>query len=135
MVSQQVDLKQHPLAGMSLIEASAGTGKTFTISHLYLRCLLEKDYEVDQVLVVTFTNAATQELKGRIRRLIHQVWQYLADIELANDHFDTLFSDYRGQPEALFKLQKALINFDEAAIYSIHGFCQRILNSYPVESP
>ena len=134
MVSQQVDLKQHPLAGMSLIESSAGTGKTFTISHLYLRCLLEKDYEVDQLLVVTFTNAATQELKGRIRRLIHQVWQYLADIELANDHFDTLFSDYRGQPEALFKLQKALINFDEAAIYSIHGFCQRILNSYPVET-
>ncbi|MDJ0832604.1 MAG: exodeoxyribonuclease V subunit beta [Gammaproteobacteria bacterium] len=134
MVVEQVDLRQHPLSGMSLIEASAGTGKTYTISHLYLRCLLETDYEVEQLLVVTFTNAATQELKGRIRKLIHQVWQYLADEDIEDHRFDTLFGEYRGRPDALFKLQKALINFDEAAVYSIHGFCQRILNRYPVET-
>ncbi len=134
MVVEQVDLRQHPLSGMSLIEASAGTGKTYTISHLYLRCLLETDYEVEQLLVVTFTNAATQELKGRIRTLIHLVWQYLADDSIEDNHFDTLFGEYRGKQDALFKLQKALVNFDEAAIYSIHGFCQRILNRYPVET-
>ncbi len=91
MVVEQVDLRQHPLSGMSLIEASAGTGKTYTISHLYLRCLLETDYEVEQLLVVTFTNVATQELKGRIRALIHLVWQYLADDSIEDYHFDTLF--------------------------------------------
>ena len=134
MVKQQVDLKSHPLRGMSLIEASAGTGKTFTISHLYLRCLLETDYEVRQILVVTFTNAATQELRGRIRKLIYEVSQYLHDINIKKPEFDTLFGEYRLQHDALVKLHRALINFDEASIYSIHGFCQRILNSFPIET-
>lgn len=134
MVKQQVDLKTHPLRGMSLIEASAGTGKTFTISHLYLRCLLETDYQVRQLLVVTFTNAATQELRGRIRNLIYDVSRYLENIKIKNHDFDTLFGEYRLQDDALVKLQRALINFDEASIYSIHGFCQRILNSFPIET-
>ena len=128
-----VNIKTHPLSGMSLIEASAGTGKTYTISHLYLRCVLEKDFDVRQILVVTFTNAATQELRGRIRSLLHDAWLYLT----GHDHdpdFDTLIGAFRGQDDALLRLQKALINFDEAAIYSIHGFCQRVLNSFPLET-
>lgn len=129
-----VDLKTHPLSGISLIEASAGTGKTWTITHLYVRCLLETDYEVNQILVVTFTNAATQELKGRIRLLIYQVWCYLDNPQHDKPQFDTLYGEYRQQRDALFRLQKALVNFDEAAIYSIHGFCQRLLNSFPVET-
>ena len=65
-----------PLDGVRLIEASAGTGKTFTIAGLYLRLLLghgrAAPCRVEQVLVVTFTEAATQELKDRIRRRIHE---------------------------------------------------------------
>ena len=134
MQVQEVNLNTHPLSGISLIEASAGTGKTYTITHLYLRCLLETGAEVQQILVVTFTNAATQELKGRIRELIYQAWEYLHDHTLKNKQFDSLLAAYRDDAEALFRLQKALINFDEAAIYSIHGFCQRVLNSFPVET-
>ena len=129
-----VDLKSHPLHGVSLIEASAGTGKTYTITHLYVRCLLETGYKVNQLLVVTFTNAATQELKGRIRELVYEVWNYLSNSELENTGFDELFAKYRNDAKAIFALQEALINFDEAAIYSIHGFCQRVLNIFPVET-
>ena len=130
----RVDLKSHPLQGVSLIEASAGTGKTYTISHLYVRALLETDYGVEQILVVTFTNAATQELKGRIRKLIVEVRQYLQDTGICDEKLQSVFDSYRLDPEALFKLHKALVNFDEASIYSIHGFCQRVLTRFPIET-
>jgi exodeoxyribonuclease V beta subunit len=61
------------LQGTRLIEASAGTGKTWNICGLYLRLVLEKNLEVQQILVVTFTNAATAELRERIRERIAQV--------------------------------------------------------------
>ncbi|MGB1091337.1 MAG: UvrD-helicase domain-containing protein, partial [Oceanobacter sp.] len=72
---KSLDLNRFPLTGTSLIEASAGTGKTFTIAGLYSRLLLghNSGYErlrADQILVVTFTNAATEELRGRIRERI-----------------------------------------------------------------
>ena len=54
-----------PLTGTNLIEASAGTGKTYTIAGLFLRLILEKQLTVNQILVVTFTKAATEELKER----------------------------------------------------------------------
>ena len=132
--TETVNLTTHPLKGISLIEASAGTGKTYTITHLYVRCLLETEFKVSQLLVVTFTNAATQELKGRIRELIYDTWNYLSNSEVENDVFDELFIQYRYDEKAIFKLQEALINFDEASIYSIHGFCQRVLNIFPVET-
>lgn len=134
MNTPQVDLNTHPLKGSSLIEASAGTGKTYTITHLYLRCLLEKQIPVEQMLVVTFTNAATQELKGRIQKQIYKVRNYLKNLDEQDDELDGLFKSYRQDTQAIALLQKALINFDEAAIYSIHGFCQRILTRFSVET-
>ncbi len=66
-----------PLAGPALIEASAGTGKTYTIVNLYLRLLLGhgcSPLTVDKILVVTFTKAATAELKERIRKRLHSAY-------------------------------------------------------------
>ncbi len=134
MTMQSVNLAEYPLRGVSLIEASAGTGKTYTITHLYVRYLLETDYQVNQLLIVTFTNAATQELRGRIRELVYQVSNYLQQDANKESEFDALFKAWQGNAEALFKLQRALINFDEAAIYSIHGFCQRLLSVFPLET-
>ncbi|MDT8273509.1 MAG: UvrD-helicase domain-containing protein, partial [Desulfomonilia bacterium] len=59
------------LDGTHLIEASAGTGKTYTLTSLYLRYLLEQELEVNQILVVTYTVPATDELRERIRSRIH----------------------------------------------------------------
>ena len=63
-----LDWQRMPLTGRVLIEASAGTGKTFTIGLIYLRLLLERELRVEQILVATFTDAAAQELRERLRR-------------------------------------------------------------------
>ena len=65
------------LHGQILIEASAGTGKTYTIALLFLRLLLEKGLSVDEILVVTFTKAATEELRGRVRQRIRDALDVL----------------------------------------------------------
>ena len=66
------NILKHPLEGTTLIEASAGTGKTYTIAGLYLRLVLEKDMEPGNILVVTFTRAATEELRDRIRNRLRE---------------------------------------------------------------
>ena len=67
----ELDVFSCPLDGIRLVEASAGTGKTWNICGLYLRLLLERELDVREILVVTFTNAATAELHERILSLIH----------------------------------------------------------------
>jgi hypothetical protein len=79
-----LDVFACPLDGLRLIEASAGTGKTWNICGLYLRLLLERNLEVQQILVVTFTNAATAELRERIRCRIVDVVAYLQRGTLAD---------------------------------------------------
>ncbi len=64
---KKLDLLETPLTGVNFIEASAGTGKTYTIAGLFLRLILEKQLALEQILVVTYTRAATEELKDRIR--------------------------------------------------------------------
>ena len=64
----QFDLLNSPLTGTNLIEAGAGTGKTYTIAGLFLRLIVEQELPVNEILVVTFTTSATKELRDRIRR-------------------------------------------------------------------
>jgi exodeoxyribonuclease V beta subunit len=131
---QPVELANHPLDGFSLIEASAGTGKTYTISHLYLRYLLERDLKVQEILVVTFTNAATDELKHRIRQLITGVLHALEAPTDSQSKMEDHFATWRGDDQAIRRLQQALTDFDEVAVFSINGFCQRMLTRFPLET-
>lgn len=105
-----------PLQRRLFLEASAGTGKTFTIEHLVIRLLLETDYTLDQILVVTFTRAATRELKVRIR----------ANLEKA------LSQDFSLEQKE--KLKTALLTFEKSQIFTIHGFCHRILAEFAFEA-
>ncbi len=115
------DSKTVLLEGSNLIEASAGTGKTYTLAELYIRFVLEHDLTVDQILVVTYTRAATEELRDRLRqRLVEQRDEVLNSSE-----------QHRAQ---LNKLTLAIQSFDQAAIYTIHGFCQRVLTDFAFES-
>lgn len=125
------------LDGFKLIEASAGTGKTYAIGNLYLRMLFE-GYTVSQILVVTFTNAATEELRGRIRLRIHQALKHLDEPE-KDDLFlhcwsDSLIGDDEKRVCVTRQLKLALNSMDEAAIYTIHGFCQRALTEHAFNS-
>jgi exodeoxyribonuclease V beta subunit len=131
------DILRAPLKGYNLIEASAGTGKTHAIADLFLRLILEKGLPVSEILVVTFTEAATGELRDRIRKRLKKVLDVLT-AEKQNDEHDALLvqmiAAHRGNSTVISRLREALRNFDEAAIYTIHGFCQRMLQDKPFES-
>ena len=130
----ELKIEDFPLRGVSLIEASAGTGKTWTITRLYARALLEQRLSVQQILVVTFTDAATQELKGRIREFISGLLDAIESGKQPAGDYEPLFSLWRGKPEAVEILRNALIDMDEASIHTIHGFCQRALAAYPLDT-
>jgi exodeoxyribonuclease V beta subunit len=122
------------LRSVTLIEASAGTGKTFTITTLFVRLVLE-GVEVRKILVVTYTNAATAELRDRVRRRLREALDAFggappADATLA----ELLASRAATRSRDLRLLVQALRSFDEAAIFTIHGFCQRMLQDHAFES-
>ena len=119
-----LDPKTVVLSGLNVIEASAGTGKTYTLAELYLRLVLEQGLSVDQILVVTYTRAATEELRDRLReRLV------AARDALLESPDDDATSSMQRQ-----RLVLAIQSFDESAIFTIHGFCQRVLGDFAFES-
>ncbi|WP_130907057.1 exodeoxyribonuclease V subunit beta [Pseudomonas sp. Sample_16] len=135
-----------PLRGSQLIEASAGTGKTFTISALYLRLVLGHGVESNgfgrellppQILVVTFTDAATKELRERIRTRLAQAARFFRD---ETPSPDSLIAELRDQypPEqwsgCANRLDIAAQWMDEAAVSTIHSWCQRMLREHAFDS-
>ena len=128
---QPFRLLEFPLSGIRLIEAGAGTGKTYTIAALYLRLLLEAERDIKEILVVTFTQAATEELRDRIRRRIRKA---LVDLESGDVSGDELLMSLKDAERAKEVLRSALTQMDEAAVFTIHGFCQRMLVENAFES-
>ncbi|MDZ7719643.1 MAG: exodeoxyribonuclease V subunit beta [Balneolaceae bacterium] len=111
-----------------LIEASAGTGKTYTLTALYIRLLIEKKLDVDQILVMTFTKKATAELKERIFRRLKECLVSLEQKIESNDAFaNELVDQVAHREEAIQRLRAAIQNFDDSQVFTIHGFCQKIL--------
>uniref|UniRef100_C6DYD0 DNA 3'-5' helicase n=1 Tax=Geobacter sp. (strain M21) TaxID=443144 RepID=C6DYD0_GEOSM len=131
---KRFDLLHTPLAGRNLIEASAGTGKTFTIAGVYLRLVLEEKFDVSRILVVTFTEAATKELKERIRNKLKEAENGFLTGAAEDFLIDGLLKSTPDHSEARRLLGSAVRSFDEAAIFTIHGFCQRMLQDNPFES-
>ncbi len=101
-----------------LLEASAGTGKTYSLERVVLNLIKNEKYNlsIKDILVVTFTNKATREMKERIRKI--------------------LIDEYRTETDPILRhrLENAIGEFDEAAIFTIHGFCQNTLQTFPFES-
>lgn len=129
------DLISSPLEGTNLIEASAGTGKTYTIAGLFVRMILEKKFLAEEILTVTFTEAAAEELRGRIRGRLREVYAALSGSDGAADDFTAeMCSRYRSDALAVQNLRRSLRNFDDAAVYTIHGFCNRMLYDNAFES-
>lgn len=129
-----LDATTYPLSSNRLIEASAGTGKTYTITNLYLRLLLgrtdafERPLAVNEILVLTFTIAATEELRTRIRsRIIEARRAFSQPLESGDDFLVYLKQSSPDVERDSRLLSAALQLLDEASIYTIHGFCARVL--------
>ena len=136
-IAQPLDVLACPLEDIALIEASAGTGKTWAICGLYLRLVLEQAMQVDRILVVTFTTAATAELRDRLRARLADALLYLREGLTAPG--ETFIAALVAQIEAggverkaqCERLELALEAFDAAAVFTIPGFCQRALADAP----
>lgn len=132
-------LLEFPLSGRRLIEASAGTGKTYNISNLFLRLILghgmERPLEVDQILVVTFTRAATSELRGRIRARVEQAFQAFRAGHSDEPEIHALIpASVEERTQCISLLHKAILRMDEACVSTIHSFAVQAAKAFLFET-
>jgi exodeoxyribonuclease V beta subunit len=125
--------------GLTVVEASAGTGKTHSITRLFVRLLLEGAGDgpipLPKILVVTFTEKGAQELVTRIRQVVrtaHSV--FLGDAVLAEKHSDLAALRDRHGAKGLAVLAQAIELLDQLSVATIHGFCRRVLVESAIES-
>ena len=124
-----------PLDAPTLVEASAGTGKTYAITTYFVRAILEHGLTPEKILMVTYTKAATAELRARSRSRITKV---LCQLDEPPEDSDALYEvvadavERLGRHEVERRLRSALGQMDQAAISTIHGFCQRLLQEHPL---
>lgn len=132
------DVNTIPLEGSNLIEASAGTGKTYSISLLALRLMLEKNIPINKILMVTFTEAAVAELEERLRKTIRIAYEYCNQQGVVGVDSNTQYildkalkSDSNN---CMSILKDNLLLLDEIPIFTIHSFCHRTLNEFSFET-
>lgn len=134
------------LSGPHLVAASAGTGKTYNIQNIYARLIAETGFQVSQIQVMTFTEAATHELRDRIRKILMLYSQYLSNASLADndrERIEALWAcakkvvgtdDDEARRIVRGRIELALMQFDQASISTIHGFCRRVLSRFAFET-
>jgi exodeoxyribonuclease V beta subunit len=128
---------QVPLHGVNIIEASAGTGKTYSIAILTLRLLLEKGVPLPEILMVTFTKAAVAELEDRIRLFVRQAQLVTQGSPIEDKTIETMVLAYQsklGKEKVHQLVHAAMLQLDETAVMTIHSFCQQSLTQYAFET-
>lgn len=144
----QLDPLRMPLTGLHLIEASAGTGKSWTLAALYVRLVLGHGRAgglgaglyPPQILVMTFTEAATAELRGRIRVRLAQAARFFGNTAACREEPDPFLISLRGAyapdqwPDCAYRLDMAAQWMDDAAIFTIHGWSSRMLKTHAFDS-
>ncbi len=137
-IYDRFDPKKEPLRDSNLIEASAGTGKTYSLALLALRLVMSGDAGIDKILMVTFTNAAVAELEIRVRTFIRKALiaarEDIGDIE--PDILELVQEEIKkqGREKVIAILSDAELMLDQTAIMTIHGFCQKSLSEYAFET-
>jgi exodeoxyribonuclease V beta subunit len=127
----------HEVMQPHFLEASAGTGKTFSIEHIVARLFLEPKAGLDppNILIVTFTRASTRDLRLRIRENITAILQILKEKKQTPYRYLTPFlEDEKLRTFGIKRLENILATYDEMEIHTIHGFCSKMLSEYPFEA-
>lgn len=129
------DLAEPLPRGKLAIQASAGTGKTYTLTDLATRFLAEGRASASELLIVTFTRAATDELRSRVRDRVVSAAEHVVAARPAppGDALLTLLTE-RGDPDDLARLQRAVSEFDAATVTTIHGFAKQVLGALGVSA-
>jgi exodeoxyribonuclease V beta subunit len=134
MSHKQIDLLTAPLRGTALIEANAGTGKTYNITALFTRMITEESAPVETILVVTYTKAAVSDLKSKIYKRLNDVLSAMTALENGldktfDDPFPITYAEHRREylTEDIRNIKSAIRDFDQCSVFTIHGFCQRML--------
>jgi exodeoxyribonuclease V beta subunit len=136
-INNNFEAKVVPLEGSNLIEASAGTGKTYSIALLTLRLIIEKDIPIEKILMVTFTKAAVAELEIRVRSFVRMALKVSREQQINDDTITTMVQAQirlQGKEEVAKKLENAQLFLDETSVLTIHSFCQRTLSEYSFET-
>jgi exodeoxyribonuclease V beta subunit len=132
-MSREINLFDAKLTGTHLIEANAGTGKTYTITALFVRMIVEEKLPLEEILVVTFTKAAVSDLKSKIYEKLLNIRDGFIAIkkgeEPPSDYFTSEYISRRQESseEDLRYIKQAIRDFDQCSVFTIHGFCQRLL--------
>lgn len=133
----QFDVMQVPLEKINLVEASAGTGKTFSIAVMVLRLILEKNINVREVLLVTFTNNAVAELDERIRLFLRSAYDYVQNNKqvsgIIKEVVDRSVVTF-GKDTVIKRLNDSILFLDETSVMTIHSFCHQTLNNLAFET-
>ena len=131
------------IKGKNLIEASAGTGKTFSVAILVLRLILEKNpalnrtVPLDKILMVTFTNPAVDDLELRIREFVRKAYKYLiqnADCEKEIKEVIINAIEKSNKEDCICNIKQALQSLDSLSVMTIHSFCKKYITNYPFET-
>jgi exodeoxyribonuclease V beta subunit len=134
---QEFDASTVPLQDSNLIEASAGTGKTYSIAILVLRLVLENALSIKEILMVTFTKAAVAELEERIRLFVRSAYKVSQGLTIADNNIQRLVEaavHRNGLEQVQQQLKDAVLFLDETAVLTIHSFCQKTLNEFAFET-
>ena len=121
--------------GRVVIEASAGTGKTYSLTVLAIRHVAEHGLSADQLLLVTFTISATAELREKTREQAQETLLHLRNKKLEHQWMSTMLATEESRLTAIANLEQFLAHFDQATITTIHGFCQIVLKRAGLHSP
>ena len=141
---QEFESVKVPLEGMNLVEAAAGTGKTYNIQNIVVRLLWENNLNISQIAVLSFTKEAASELAERIRRVFDRVLAVMEGRKIEDEnefkqavalveHDRTIRPDIEDKAR-IAVIKEALRDFDSANISTINGFCQKLLLRFAFES-
>lgn len=120
------------LQGSKLIEASAGTGKTYSVGILVLRLLVEKQIPLDKILMVTFTKAAVAELESRIRKFVRLAYKFASGKEIKENTIEAVVGIPDEEKRSL--LRGAVQSLDNLSVMTINGFCQKTIDEFTFET-